>query len=74
VERERAEVPPAEIEAFCEQLQEVLTGLPAGFLFNADETGYQEWANRTVQQFVVPVSHPDEVIAVPFNRSSTMPW
>jgi hypothetical protein len=41
MERELVEVPPAEIETFYEWLQGVITGLPAGRVFNGDETGYQ---------------------------------
>jgi hypothetical protein len=69
MERKRVEMLPAE-ETFYERLKEVITGLPAGLVFNADENGYQEWTNCTVQRVVVPVSHPDEVIEVPSPRSN----
>jgi hypothetical protein len=70
MERERVAVPPAEIEGFYERQHEVRTGLSAGLVFNADETGYQEWSNRIVHRVVAPVSHPNEVIEIPFNQSS----
>jgi hypothetical protein len=40
MEQERAEVVTEEIEAFYERLQTIITGLPASFVFNTDETGY----------------------------------
>jgi hypothetical protein len=67
MERKLVEVPPAEIETFDEQQQEVMTGLSASLVFNANETGYQKWANRPAQRVAVPVSHPDEVIEAPSN-------
>jgi hypothetical protein len=70
MERKRVKVPPAEIEAFNERLKEVISGLRTGFVFNADEIGYQELANRTFQRVVVPVSHPDEVIEILFSWPS----
>jgi hypothetical protein len=40
MERERVEVATEETEAFYEQLQTIITGLPASFVFNTDETDY----------------------------------
>jgi hypothetical protein len=67
---ERVEMALAEIKAFYKWVQEFISGLPAGFVSNANETGYQEWANRTVQRVVALVSHLDEVIEIPSNWSS----
>jgi hypothetical protein len=42
MERERVDVATEEIDAFYERLQTIITGLLASFVFNTDETGYQE--------------------------------
>jgi hypothetical protein len=71
MERKRVKVATEEIKAFYERLRTIISGLPASFIFNTNETGYQEWVNRAAVKVVVPIPHSSEIIDVPYNRSVT---
>jgi hypothetical protein len=69
MEKERVEVNPEEIIEFYDRLRPVMTGLPADLVFNLDEAGYQEWADRTDIKVIVPDNFEGDVVEVPYNRA-----
>jgi hypothetical protein len=44
-------------------------GVPAHFVFNMDEMGHQDWADRAEKTCVVPVSHAGDYVYVPVSRA-----
>jgi hypothetical protein len=69
MERERVEVKPEELVEFYGRLRSVMTGLPADLVFNLDEAGYEEWADRTDIKVIVPESYDRDTVDVPYDRS-----
>jgi hypothetical protein len=70
MERERVEVDSREIGECYDRLRSEVTGLPSAMVFNLDETGHQEWADKHDIRVVIPVSYESESIHVPCDRSS----
>jgi hypothetical protein len=61
----RVAVTPEQIQNFfCEGFR-IIEGAPAHFVFNMDEMGYQEWADRKNATCVVPSSHEENHVNFP---------
>jgi hypothetical protein len=67
---EQVEMDFSEIEQFYEDLESEVTEIPPVMVFNLDETGHQDWADRKDIRVVVPVSYEGISIHVPCDRSS----
>jgi hypothetical protein len=61
---------PQEIDGYYDDLDRILHDFPAALVINLDETGHQEWADRTDQRVVVPESYEGDSIDIPINRAS----
>jgi hypothetical protein len=57
------------ISAFVQHAMEVTDGVPAHFVFNLDEMGHQDWADRTEKTRLVPADHPSKQVNVPVSRT-----
>jgi hypothetical protein len=63
MEDKRTEVTKEQILDFFRNPIEARDGVPSHFLFNMDEMGHQNWADRAEQVCVVPVSHESDHIS-----------
>jgi hypothetical protein len=70
MERERVEMDFSKIENCYEGLQSEMTGIPSAMVFNLNETGHQDWADRKDIRVLVPVSYEGSSIHVICDRSS----
>jgi hypothetical protein len=71
---ERVEVRPEELVDFYDRLRPVMTGLSSDLVYNLDESGSQEWADRTDIKVVVPNSFEPDVMDVTYNRAIKPRW
>jgi hypothetical protein len=55
--------------AFLQHAMEVVQGVPAHFVFNLDEMGHPNWADRTEKTCVVPSLHGDKQVYIPVSRA-----
>jgi hypothetical protein len=69
MERQRVECDPGEILQYARRLATSVNGTPAAFVFNLDESGFQEWADRRESKVVVPSGFRDDSIMVPVDRN-----
>ena len=70
MEKERIMADPEKIQNFYSELEELIDDTPASLVFNLDESGFQEWTDRCKITVVVPISHLEERIEIPKDRSS----
>jgi hypothetical protein len=68
MEKERLGCDIAETELYFEALSQNVTDVPAAFLFNLDESGFRDWADRREQTVVVPSSYTANNIGIPVDR------
>jgi hypothetical protein len=68
-EKPRLDVPIEAILTFFQQAIQITKGVPAHFVFNMDEMGYQDWAGRTEKACFVPSSHLDKHVYMPISRT-----
>jgi hypothetical protein len=69
-EKERLACHPDEIRAYFELLDHNVTGIPAAFSFNLDESGFQDWADRRERMVIVPATVHDDRVGIPADRST----
>jgi hypothetical protein len=69
MEARRTEVTPEQIRQFFADSFRIIEGVPSHFIFNMDEMGHQEWADRQEIVCVVPVEHDDDVVSLPVPRT-----
>ena len=69
IEKERAQVTQESINKHFEDLSRNITGIPARFIFNADESGFQDFVDSSEVHVIVPSSYHEETINVPTDRS-----
>jgi hypothetical protein len=53
------------ILAFFQHAMKVTDGVPTHFVFNMDEMGHQDWADRTEKTCLVLADHPTKQFNVP---------
>jgi hypothetical protein len=69
MEEKRLQVSQQDIETYFTCLDEIIEGVPAHFIYNMDEMGHQEWADRQEKVCYVPKSHPHEHVYFPVSRT-----
>jgi hypothetical protein len=69
MEEARVDVTAEVIWDFFRRAMEVVEGVPAHFVFNMDEMGHQDWADRKVVTCIVPASHVEKQVNVPVSRA-----
>jgi hypothetical protein len=57
-----------EIVRYLTELAELIIDVPAYFVFNMDEMGHQDWADRQVSVVYVPSEEPNDQIPIPIDR------
>ena len=55
---------------FCDLEACLEFGIPPEFIFNIDESGFQEWVDARNLQCVVPSSYPKTTVKIPRDRAS----
>lgn len=72
MEHVRAEVPLEIIIDYYDKLEKYLEALnvPPAFMFNVDESGFQEFVDAIKTRVVVPIEYTAEQVAVSINRNS----
>jgi hypothetical protein len=69
MEESRLAVSPDDIEAYFHRLVAIVDGPPAHFVFNVDEMGDQEWADREEKPCYVRSEHTGDEVPFPVPRS-----
>jgi hypothetical protein len=69
MEERRLQVAHEDVEAYFGRLDEALQDVPAHFVYNMDEMGHQEWADRPEKVCYVPTSHPQAHAYFPVPRT-----
>jgi hypothetical protein len=59
---------------FFDELEAVIDGIPAAFVYNVDESSWSEWADKPTEMIVlVPMDFKKDRIPVPVDRHSKRP-
>jgi hypothetical protein len=69
MEDHRVDVTPEVIADYLQNAIALIDDLPAHLLFNADEMGHQEWADRHERTCFVPVFHQGDQVGYPVSRA-----
>jgi hypothetical protein len=69
IESGRCQVTVEAIQEHCQQLAAEIENVPAVFIFNADESGFQDFVNAREVQVIVPAAFEYDSIGIPNNRS-----
>jgi hypothetical protein len=67
---ERVAVAPEQIEAWFDELEAKVQGIPREFVFNVDETGCSEQSDSREVRAFVPMSYTSASVPVPVDRHS----
>jgi hypothetical protein len=70
MEGTRVEVDPAKIEDFYDELEALIEDVPAAFIFNMDESGCSDWADKREIRVLVPDTFVGSFIHIPVDRNS----
>jgi hypothetical protein len=71
MERDRVHCDQDAITAYYDELEGVIDGIPAEFVYNIDESGCSEWDDKPAEMIVlVPADLQDDRIYVPIDRHS----
>lgn len=70
MEAERVKCNEADAELFYELLKDAVNGIPAAFIFNLDEAGFQEWVDAREEKVVVPECYEGDDIKIPTDGNS----
>jgi hypothetical protein len=70
MEKERVACDPAEVDRFYEAITRAIANTPASLVFNCDEAGFQEWADKREVSVIVPNFYKGEKIEMPIDRST----
>jgi hypothetical protein len=70
LEQARVNCDPAEISGFFDRLERHVEGLPSAFVFNFDESGCQDWADRRKRTVSVPGTDQKSEIAYSVDRAT----
>jgi hypothetical protein len=69
MEVERTRVKVDDIQAYFNVLKQKLTGVPAHFIFNMDEMGHSDWADRLDKTVWVSSSYDKKTVPLPVSRN-----
>jgi hypothetical protein len=70
IEKKRLECNMSEIRSYFEILSENITGVPAGFVFNLDESGFQDWEDRRERMVITPSIYGADSIEISVDRDT----
>ena len=71
MENNRVDCDPEEINDYFDHLESVLDGsIPAPFVINIDQSGFQEWADKRNLVVVVPAEVTQDEIKIPVARTT----
>lgn len=70
MEKQRLECDITEIQSYFALLSENVDDVPAPFVFNLDESGFQDWADRRERTVIVPSTCSDDRIGMPIDRAT----
>jgi hypothetical protein len=70
MEKEHLECDPEEIRAYFELLARNVSGVPAAFFFNLDESGFRDWTDRCERTVIVPATCGADAIGIPVDGST----
>jgi hypothetical protein len=71
METERVECNQGHVADFYDELEAVVDGIPAAFVFNVDESGCCEWSDRAeAMRVLVPADFPGDRVNVPVDHHS----
>jgi hypothetical protein len=69
MEQSGDECDPRDAQLYFEELARLVNGKPASLIFNLEESGFQDWADRRVRHVILPASYQGDEIPVPMDRS-----
>jgi hypothetical protein len=69
MEDKRVEVTQEQILQFFTEAIERIEGVPSHFVFNMDEMGHAEWADRTEKVCMGPSTHEGDRVSLPVSRA-----
>jgi hypothetical protein len=69
MEEQRMEVAPDQIRDYFANLPSVISGAPCHFVFNINETGHQEWADREPLKCSIPKEGQRDFVSFPVWRT-----
>jgi hypothetical protein len=70
LEQDMVNSDPQRIQAFFDCLKHYVEGLPSAFIFNLDESVFQDWADRRKGTVIVPATYHQSEIACPIDRAT----
>ena len=70
MDQSRLQSSPEDIDLYFELISKDFQGVPSSFIFNLDETGFDDWADKAECCAVVPATFPDAEILVPVSRQT----
>ena len=71
MESDRVDCDPEEIDEYFVNLENILDGsIPAPFVINIDQSGFQEWADKRNLIVVVPADFTQDEIKIPVARTT----
>jgi hypothetical protein len=68
--QDRVNCDPHKIQTFFEGLKHYVEELPSAFIFNLDESGFQEWADRRKRTVIVHAIYQESEVACPIDRAT----
>jgi hypothetical protein len=68
MEKQRLGCDIAEIEMNCQMLTKNVSGDPVAFMFNVNESGFQDWADRGERTVIVSSTYTADKIEIPIDR------
>jgi hypothetical protein len=69
MEDRRTKMMPEVISEFFRRAIETIDGVPSHFVFNMDEMGHQDWADRAEQVCVISSTHESDHVYLPVSRA-----
>jgi hypothetical protein len=70
MKRERAKLDPGKMRDFYDRSSGEMAAIPSVMLFNLEQTGREDWADRQDIRVIVTVSYWGDSLDVPCDRSS----
>jgi hypothetical protein len=70
LEQDSVNTDPHKMQAFLDRLKHYVEGLLSAFIFNLDESGFQDWADRRKPTVIVPATYHEFEITCPIDRAT----
>jgi hypothetical protein len=68
-EQVRLQVPRCWLDSYIQLIKNYVPKIPAGLIFNIDESGLSDWEERKEKRVLMPSGHIDSTLHYPVNRS-----